>query len=144
MSHDPRYPNQPSPRLLGAVVTLKRDKGFGFLKWADSSDNFFFHFTEVLDGAELKVNDQVEFELEENRRNGKLNAVRVLLVPRVPEPLPPVQCVICQLYFSVQEIGDHVPRCHRRHNPQIPCEFCGRLFHPDHVWDHQHACRPRQ
>eukprot|EP00963_Diacronema_lutheri_P006951 scaffold622_cov335-Pavlova_lutheri.AAC.19 len=81
--------------VAAKVQTLK--DGFGFLRLLpeeeDSKKNFFFHFSEVQDGVQLNVGDEVECVLVMNPRNEELNARKVIRtkvaldVPRRPREI---------------------------------------------------------
>lgn len=60
----------------GTVKFFNNAKGFGFIKDAESDNEYFVHVTGLID--EVKENDEVEFELTEGRKG--LNAVNVKLV----------------------------------------------------------------
>ena len=48
---------------------------YGFLNYeAEEGKKLFFHMTEVHDGVEITVGDNVEFVLVQNQRNGKYSA----------------------------------------------------------------------
>ena len=88
-------------REEGIVGTVK--DGFGFIKCADRDARLFFHFSEVLSGGQnVRVNDHVNFVVEEQQKQGQkrggyrsspqtssdaandekqLHAVRVMLLP---------------------------------------------------------------
>ncbi|MEE4257391.1 MAG: cold shock domain-containing protein [Bacteroidales bacterium] len=59
----------------GTVKFFNNAKGFGFIKDAESDNEYFVHVTGLID--EIKENDEVEFELTEGRKG--LNAVNVKL-----------------------------------------------------------------
>lgn len=46
--------------LSQGVIAAMRD-GFGFIKCVDRDARMFFHFSEVLDGNQLHISDEVEF-----------------------------------------------------------------------------------
>lgn len=60
----------------GTVKFFNNAKGFGFIKDAESDNEYFVHVTGLID--EIKENDEVEFELTEGKKG--LNAVNVKLV----------------------------------------------------------------
>lgn len=60
----------------GKVKFFNDSKGFGFIKDADSNEEYFVHVTNLVD--EIRENDEVTFELKEGRKG--LNAVNVKLV----------------------------------------------------------------
>ena len=57
----------------GTVKFFNNSKGFGFIKDADSSKEYFVHVNGLKD--EIAENDEVTFDLEEGRKG--LNAVNV-------------------------------------------------------------------
>ncbi len=59
----------------GTVKFFNNAKGFGFIKDAESDNEYFVHVTGLID--EIKENDEVTFELTEGRKG--LNAVNVKL-----------------------------------------------------------------
>lgn len=61
----------------GKVKFFDTDRGFGFIKENDSTNEHFVHFTGV-NGGTLNENDEVEFELVEGKKG--LNAVNVTLI----------------------------------------------------------------
>lgn len=46
--------------LLQGVIAAMRD-GFGFIKCVDRDARMFFHFSEIMDGNQLHISDEVEF-----------------------------------------------------------------------------------
>ncbi|ALI98386.1 MULTISPECIES: cold-shock protein [Rufibacter] len=59
----------------GKVKFFNDSKGFGFIKDADSNEEYFVHVSNLVD--EIRENDEVTFELKEGRKG--LNAVNVKL-----------------------------------------------------------------
>ena len=59
----------------GKVKFFNEAKGFGFIKDADSSKEYFVHSNGLKDS--IREDDEVTFELEEGRKG--LNAVNVKL-----------------------------------------------------------------
>ena len=59
----------------GTVKFFNDAKGFGFIKDADSSKEYFVHSNGLKDS--IRENDRVTFDLEEGRKG--LNAVNVKL-----------------------------------------------------------------
>jgi len=59
----------------GKVKFFNDSKGFGFIKDAESNEEYFVHVSELVD--EVRENDEVTFELKEGRKG--LNAVNVKL-----------------------------------------------------------------
>jgi CspA family cold shock protein len=60
----------------GTVKFYNEAKGFGFIKDADSSKEYFVHSTGVKEN--IREDDKVTFDLEEGKKG--LNAVNVKLV----------------------------------------------------------------
>ncbi|XP_064602212.1 cold shock domain-containing protein E1-like [Liolophura sinensis] len=63
---------------------------FGFINYeAEEGKKLFFHMTEVHDGADIQIGDEVEFVVVQNQRNGKYSAcsLRKLTDQRRPERL---------------------------------------------------------
>ncbi len=59
----------------GTVKFFNDTKGFGFIKDAETGEEYFVHATGLVD--EVAEADEVEFELQEGRKG--LNAVKVKL-----------------------------------------------------------------
>jgi len=59
----------------GTVKFFNDSKGFGFIKDAESSKEYFVHVNGLKDS--IRENDEVTFDLEEGRKG--LNAVNVKL-----------------------------------------------------------------
>lgn len=59
----------------GTVKFYNEAKGFGFIKDAESTKEYFVHTTGLID--RIKEDDEVTFDLEEGRKG--LNAVNVKL-----------------------------------------------------------------
>ena len=59
----------------GTVKFFNDSKGFGFIKYTDSSKEYFVHASGLVDN--IRENDEVTFDLQEGRKG--LNAVNVKL-----------------------------------------------------------------
>jgi len=59
----------------GKVKFFNNSKGFGFIKDANSSKEYFVHSSGLID--QIKENDDVTFDLQEGKKG--LNAVNVKL-----------------------------------------------------------------
>jgi cold shock protein len=59
----------------GTVKFFNESKGFGFIKDADSANEYFVHSTGLTDN--IRENDEVTFELKQGNKG--LNAVNVKL-----------------------------------------------------------------
>ncbi len=59
----------------GIVKFFNSQKGFGFIKDSETSEEFFVHVTGLID--QISENDNVTFEVENGKKG--LNAVRVKL-----------------------------------------------------------------
>ncbi len=62
------------PVKTGFVEFFNSEKGFGFIKDADTPEKYFVHISSVQDG-ELKEGNKVSFELERGPKG--LNAIKV-------------------------------------------------------------------
>jgi CspA family cold shock protein len=62
----------------GIIKTVKADKGFGFIE-APGGPDVFFHVSTIdgLDWGEQLQGQRVEFQVETDRRTGKLRAAFV-------------------------------------------------------------------
>tara|TARA_Y100000589_G_C27048839_1_gene586394 strand:+ start:642 stop:836 length:195 start_codon:yes stop_codon:yes gene_type:complete len=60
----------------GVVKFFNNEKGYGFIKDADSNEDVFVHKTGLVDS--IREDDQVEYEVEQGQRG--LNAVNVTKV----------------------------------------------------------------
>ncbi len=59
----------------GTVKFFDETKGFGFIKDADSTEEYFVHSSGLVEN--IKDNDEVTFDLEEGKKG--INAVNVKL-----------------------------------------------------------------
>ena len=57
----------------GVVKFFNEQKGFGFIKEANSDQDYFVHVSGLMD--DIRENDEVTFDLQEGRKG--LNAVNV-------------------------------------------------------------------
>ena len=60
----------------GTVKFFNSEKGFGFIKPSDSSEDIFVHESGLID--KIRENDKVKFDVERGKKG--MNAVRVELV----------------------------------------------------------------
>ena len=60
----------------GVVKFFNNEKGFGFIKDDESSEDVFVHKTDLVDN--IREDDQVEYDVEQGQRG--LNAVNVTKV----------------------------------------------------------------
>lgn len=51
--------NCPSGYFQGVIAAMR--DGFGFIKCVDRDARMFFHFSEIMDGNQLHISDEVEF-----------------------------------------------------------------------------------
>jgi CspA family cold shock protein len=65
----------------GTIKRLISDRGFGFIKTSEQSEDLFFHRSALqgVDFSFLKEGQQVEFEVGQGR-NGRTEALKVRLV----------------------------------------------------------------
>lgn len=59
----------------GSVKFFNEDKGYGFIKDANSAQEFFVHVSGLID--EIKENDEVTFELAEGQKGFTAVQVKV-------------------------------------------------------------------
>ena len=69
--------------MKGTITDVKADKGFGFVKDADSGVDYFFHKTSMADRSHpfesLRVGDRLEFdECAESSRGPRAENVRLV------------------------------------------------------------------
>jgi len=70
-------------RQQGTISTIK--DSFGFVECCDSPERLFFHFSELFDNVDprdLKMNQEVEFNVVPSDRHGQDNCSRVKLLPK--------------------------------------------------------------
>ena len=60
----------------GTVKFFNKEKGFGFIKPNDSSEDVFVHQSGLID--EVRENDKVKFDVERGKKG--LNAVKVEVI----------------------------------------------------------------
>jgi CspA family cold shock protein len=60
----------------GTVKFFNAEKGFGFIKPADSMEDIFVHESGLID--KIRENDKVQFDVERGRKG--MNAVRVEVI----------------------------------------------------------------
>jgi cold shock protein len=56
--------------MNGNVKFFNNSKGFGFIVGEDGKD-YFFHYTGIVEGVQVRDNDSVTFEVEEGDRGAK-------------------------------------------------------------------------
>jgi len=59
--------------MQGTVKFFNEDKGFGFIKPSDSSEDIFVHSSGLID--EIRENDQVTYDTERGKKG--MNAINV-------------------------------------------------------------------
>jgi CspA family cold shock protein len=64
----------------GKIKMFNEDKGFGFIKPNDGSNDIFFHVTALKEGDDVTVGKIVSFEMGVDQKSGKPKAVSVDLV----------------------------------------------------------------
>ncbi|XP_064425290.1 cold shock domain-containing protein E1 isoform X2 [Latimeria chalumnae] len=65
-----------------AMIAAMRD-GFGFIKCVDRDARMFFHFSEILDGNQLHISDEVEFTVVPDMLSAQRNhAIRIKKLPK--------------------------------------------------------------
>jgi CspA family cold shock protein len=64
----------------GKIKMFNEEKGFGFIKPDDGSDDVFFHVSALREGDEIIKGAVVSFEMGADPKTGKNKAVSVDLV----------------------------------------------------------------
>uniref|UniRef100_A0A8C5LQS9 Cold shock domain-containing protein E1 n=1 Tax=Leptobrachium leishanense TaxID=445787 RepID=A0A8C5LQS9_9ANUR len=68
-------------REMGVIAAMR--DGFGFIKCVDRDARMFFHFSEVLDGNQLHISDEVEFTVVPDMLSAQRNhAIRIKKLPK--------------------------------------------------------------
>ncbi|XP_053561274.1 cold shock domain-containing protein E1 [Bombina bombina] len=68
-------------REMGVIAAMR--DGFGFIKCVDRDARMFFHFSEVLDGNQLHISDEVEFTVVPDVLSAQRNhAIRIKKLPK--------------------------------------------------------------
>lgn len=75
----PKKEESEDPVLKGRVEFFNEDKGYGFIKHADSVNKYFFHISSAPES--IREGNKVLFELERGEKG--MNAVRILLADNV-------------------------------------------------------------
>uniref|UniRef100_A0A3P8UNU9 Cold shock domain-containing protein E1 n=1 Tax=Cynoglossus semilaevis TaxID=244447 RepID=A0A3P8UNU9_CYNSE len=84
--HTP-YPNGTGPGIRETGVVEKLLTSYGFIQCSERHDRLFFHCSQFNGNLQdLKIGDDVEFEVSSDRRTGKPIAVKLLKIK--PEVLP--------------------------------------------------------
>lgn len=65
---------------LGKIKMFNEEKGFGFIRPDDGSNDVFFHVSALREGDEITVGKAVTFETGIDAKSGKSKAVNVDLV----------------------------------------------------------------
>ena len=61
----------------GKIKMFNEDKGFGFIKPDDGSEDVFFHVSGLREGDDIIVGKAVTFEMGVDPKSGKSKAVSV-------------------------------------------------------------------
>ncbi|XP_044528319.1 cold shock domain-containing protein E1 isoform X2 [Gracilinanus agilis] len=68
-------------REMGVIAAMR--DGFGFIKCVDRDACMFFHFSEILDGNQLHISDEVEFTVVPDMLSAQRNhAIRIKKLPK--------------------------------------------------------------
>ncbi|XDC75755.1 hypothetical protein R6Z07F_006928 [Ovis aries] len=68
-------------REMGVIAAMR--DGFGFIKCVDRDARMFFHFSEILDGNQLHIADEVEFTVVPDMLSAQRNhAIRIKKLPK--------------------------------------------------------------
>ena len=65
---------------IGIVKFFKVDKGYGFIKPEDGSDDVFVHIRDVAGHQELHEGMRVAYELSKDAKTGKMRGVQVRML----------------------------------------------------------------
>jgi cold shock protein len=65
---------------LGKIKMFNDEKGFGFIRPDDGSNDVFFHVSSLREGDDVTVGKAVTFETGVDPKSGKTKAVSVDLV----------------------------------------------------------------
>lgn len=87
--------------LNGTIKSFLADKGFGFIKPANGSDDMFFHSSAVEGGelADLVRGRPVTYEVGDKR--GKPQAMKVAVLPPVKRSMPIQDPLLARLKVTV-------------------------------------------
>ncbi len=68
--------------LYGTVKFFNNESGYGFIKPDDGGNDVFVHVNSLKssDLSSLEKDQPISYELEENRRNGKMQACNICLL----------------------------------------------------------------
>lgn len=80
----PKKEDVEDPILNGRVEYFNQDKGYGFIKLAESSDKYFFHINSA--PSTITEGDMVTFELERGLKG--MNAVKVAFANKSDQKAP--------------------------------------------------------
>jgi CspA family cold shock protein len=61
----------------GKIKLFNEDKGYGFIKPDDGTNEVFFHVSALVEGDEITVGKVVTFEMGVDPKSGKSKAVSV-------------------------------------------------------------------
>jgi CspA family cold shock protein len=64
----------------GKIKMFNEEKGFGFIKPDDGSNDVFFHVSALREGDDVTVGKAVAFEMGTDPKSGKPKAVSIDLV----------------------------------------------------------------
>lgn len=66
--------------MVGKVKTFNKQKGYGFIKCNDLTEDIFFHYSSLqMDGFKtIDVDTDVEFELEESDKGKRATNIKVV------------------------------------------------------------------
>uniref|UniRef100_A0A8C3VCC8 Cold shock domain containing E1 n=1 Tax=Catharus ustulatus TaxID=91951 RepID=A0A8C3VCC8_CATUS len=68
-------------REMGVIAAMR--DGFGFIKCVDRDARMFFHFSEIMDGNQLHISDEVEFTVVPDMLSAQRNhAIRIKKLPK--------------------------------------------------------------
>ncbi|KAJ6657941.1 hypothetical protein lerEdw1_001731 [Lerista edwardsae] len=87
----PKVPNKNQ-----GVIAAMRD-GFGFIKCVDRDARMFFHFSEILDGNQLHISDEVEFTVVPEAEEGIIAYDDCGVKLTIPYQAKDVEFTVCEV-----------------------------------------------
>ena len=64
----------------GTLISFKDDRGYGFIKPEDGTDNVYLHISALQESGVSKINPGQALSYELHSENGKTSAVKIKLL----------------------------------------------------------------
>jgi cold shock CspA family protein len=93
------------------IAARWNDRGFGFIKPNDGSDDVFCHFSSISDGNQLREGSEVSFEKVFDDRKGKYRAENVTGGIQGSLPAPLRNMLPCRSSVTVTVTVNPTSRC---------------------------------